>query len=613
MMTKRRAFLTLLLALALTLSLAAPALAFEDSSPPMWEQWGYDSLEDFMQWNNLKTYDDYLGYIEDYVKEWEESEAQEARWQQWRTEYLAAHPEYRKNALSRQAEIYKDWGFDSADEFYEWYGFENKAEYEDWIVDYFLYDVFSAEDQARQIREEKIGLGGPAEGVGLMWQGAYVQFPDAKPEITASRTMIPIRAFMELIGAQVDYLDADKKVTLTLQNGDVLSFAVGSAEVTLTRGETVSSLQMDVAPYIKSDRTYVPVRFFSQILGYDVQWDPQYQTAIILDRAAIVAELNKNFTLINKTMAQGTVDPEKTFKTTSDLNMTLTLMDSIKGDKTAKATGRFDVLSRGYAVDGKGSIDLSSLLKTLVSDPVEYESQGLKAFEKMDYEIIGDLEKGGLYFHSQALNALTEAASPNAWFYMPYDLMDSGLMDMSPSLGDMLYTLWDGGDIHAYKDIKETAAAMAAIFGDSKFTKSGGDHLLTVTTEQMDKILFDLLGYGLYGVEELSFSLRIKSSGAYTLSFKVTTGESYAMAPKMHMSMTLSESATDASMDMELHLQNTMKLKMNVTANTRASSETLRTAPPAGAEIVDFYESMDMGVYAPLLTALQAAALIRAD
>jgi hypothetical protein len=29
---------------------------------------------------------------------------------------------------------------------------------------------------------------------------------------------------------------------------------------------------MDVAPFIQNDRTYVPLRFISEALGYEVKW-----------------------------------------------------------------------------------------------------------------------------------------------------------------------------------------------------------------------------------------------------------------------------------------------------------------------------------------------------
>ena len=41
---------------------------------------------------------------------------------------------------------------------------------------------------------------------------------------------------------------------------------------------------MDVHSYVTpSNRTMVPVRFFSQVLGYDVFWDNGYRMAFLLD------------------------------------------------------------------------------------------------------------------------------------------------------------------------------------------------------------------------------------------------------------------------------------------------------------------------------------------
>ncbi|MNC67051.1 hypothetical protein D3C75_1175130 [compost metagenome] len=37
----------------------------------------------------------------------------------------------------------------------------------------------------------------------------------------------------------------------------------------------------DAAPYVKNHRTFVPLRFFAEEAGMDVQWVKSYQTAIL--------------------------------------------------------------------------------------------------------------------------------------------------------------------------------------------------------------------------------------------------------------------------------------------------------------------------------------------
>ena len=41
---------------------------------------------------------------------------------------------------------------------------------------------------------------------------------------------------------------------------------------------------MDVAPFLQNDRTFVPVRFVSEALGFDVEWDEKNETVTIKDK-----------------------------------------------------------------------------------------------------------------------------------------------------------------------------------------------------------------------------------------------------------------------------------------------------------------------------------------
>lgn len=89
---------------------------------------------------------------------------------------------------------------------------------------------------------------------------------DAAPYVADGRTMVPIRALTETFGAEVNY-DNDAR-TVTIVDGDTT--------IVMTIGETTYTVNgeeqtMDVAPVIGSgDRTYVPVRFVAEALGYKV-------------------------------------------------------------------------------------------------------------------------------------------------------------------------------------------------------------------------------------------------------------------------------------------------------------------------------------------------------
>ena len=92
-----------------------------------------------------------------------------------------------------------------------------------------------------------------------------VNVPDAAPYIANDRTYVPFRALGEAIGAQVEWDQDAQTVTYTL----------GKTTIVMTIGETTYTVNgeektMDVAPEITGDRTYVPVRFVGEALGFKV-------------------------------------------------------------------------------------------------------------------------------------------------------------------------------------------------------------------------------------------------------------------------------------------------------------------------------------------------------
>lgn len=92
-----------------------------------------------------------------------------------------------------------------------------------------------------------------------------VAMEDAAPYVANDRTYVPFRALGEALGAEVEWDNDARTVTYTL----------GKTEVVMTIGETTYTVNgeektMDVAPEITGDRTYVPVRFVGEALGFKV-------------------------------------------------------------------------------------------------------------------------------------------------------------------------------------------------------------------------------------------------------------------------------------------------------------------------------------------------------
>ena len=82
----------------------------------------------------------------------------------------------------------------------------------------------------------------------------------------AWRTMVPVRVLAETLGAEVEYADN----VVTVVDGDTtVEMTIGEAAYTIN-GEAAEA-EMDTVPVIgDGDRTYVPIRFLTNALGYEV-------------------------------------------------------------------------------------------------------------------------------------------------------------------------------------------------------------------------------------------------------------------------------------------------------------------------------------------------------
>lgn len=106
------------------------------------------------------------------------------------------------------------------------------------------------------------------DGVEIVIDGKSVVFKEAKPFIDANdRTQIPIRAAAELLGCQVEWDEASSTVTIT-DGDEIIKMTIGS--LLLQKGEGIT--EMDTAPVIVNDSTYIPVRFAGEALGLEVKW-----------------------------------------------------------------------------------------------------------------------------------------------------------------------------------------------------------------------------------------------------------------------------------------------------------------------------------------------------
>lgn len=97
--------------------------------------------------------------------------------------------------------------------------------------------------------------------------GTQTKFIDSVPVIKNNRTYVPMRALAEAFGAQVDWNNNTRQVTV-LSGSSVVVMTVGQRAYTVNGAVRT----MDAEPYIDAatGRTMVPVRFAAESLGYNV-------------------------------------------------------------------------------------------------------------------------------------------------------------------------------------------------------------------------------------------------------------------------------------------------------------------------------------------------------
>lgn len=102
----------------------------------------------------------------------------------------------------------------------------------------------------------------------------------AAPYISNDRTMVPVRAVAESFNCNVGWDGVTRKVTITSTDKEINLFI--DSTTAYVNGQEVT---LDVAPQITNDITFVPVRFVTENMGYNVAYIPEVKSVLVYDQA----------------------------------------------------------------------------------------------------------------------------------------------------------------------------------------------------------------------------------------------------------------------------------------------------------------------------------------
>lgn len=539
-------------------------------------------------------------------------------------------------ALDTTPPMYKQFGYDSAEEYMEQESYYGVFDYDtlsdhyrqhlDAIhkdpqiaVDYWGYDDLEGlsfgwdgdleecyRDTARAMTEgEEYEL---RCQLSVQLNGAYVHFADAQPEKVNGRVMVPFRAIAEVLGAEVDY---NAGAITAKKNGQTLAFSLGGKQLTITddsTGKVIKTTAVDSAPYKKGGRTYVPVRFFAEAFGLTVQWDQDMQTAVLYDRAALVSDIDSKFTVLNKWIkAQPSTENAKTLRTVATIGAAYTAFDTIDGNKDYKVDVKAEFLANGQAIEATVTVDLRVLASYFLgdsqADDVLTAAQAAllrSALSNVKLELLCSADSGDLYLKCPAVakilamdetgDANLKALSNGAWLHINWADSTFGALfsenlkilknNTFTSVGERIVasnesnvTAYELGWADFYRNIKNDVNHPNDLLGDEQFTASGSRY-----TAKLDKQNDD------YGKT---------MTGSYTLntadgSFSGTLESRSDSWNTTKTVLTFSGTPQNCKFSATYHTKNTGILSLDITLTTTESSVEPKNAPPAGDKIVEW-------------------------
>lgn len=574
---KHKRLLTAALAASLAVSSLPAALAL-DTAPPMYQQFGYDSVEAYTSsydwWFDKFSYDQASDCYRRHLDE------------------IHSDPSVALRFHDAEQSDLEEW-LDSG------YWDDREAFYRSTALDMTLQDDMYAV---------------PALSVQL--SGKTLTFPDVQPFFENGRTMVPFRTVAEALGAEVGYDSGTVSASL---DGTVCRFAIGGDTLTVSdrvTGKVLNTVPLDASPIEKDGRTCVPVRFLAESLGLTVEWDDGAQCAVLYDRDALLESIDSGFTTANRWLAAvPRLQNADAVRMGLTAKLDCTAFDTISGDKKYSASGTMTLISDGKSASLSASADLSALAGLLSSDLISSAdgptsqlfsasmlSYYKSALRNTAFDLIYNADTDTLYVRSPLLFSALASSSgtdkkADGWYYEEHFSEKTALGDLltlyrnadTPNTcGAALlasaeaYAEEYGGWSGFYSSLEDKQQSLSAVLGDAVFTRSGD----RCTAQPSVKSLLGGEEDDMVGVSG-SYTLNTATgaaSGDLTLDIK---GSLFPVANRTRL--TFDFSGTSGRMTLSNHLRNQGTLTFDLSLSLAPSSAPV-SAPPKNAVLTPLDE-----------------------
>ena len=438
-------------------------------------------------------------------------------------------------------------------------------------------------------------------GITVQVNGQEVTFPDAEPESKNGRTFIPVRAAFEALGAEVTWDQADKSVT-AVKGDTTVVMTLDSTKAEVTKDGQEQELTMDVAPYSKGGRTYVPVRFAAEAFSCAVGWDGDEHTVMIVDVETLLGDATFD-NLDGWVRADLEREVPNPAKTTGQMALEMTLPDGQGKTQTYPLSATFSGISTDTKAELQMEMDFAELFALFAegSELSAADKAELKKLSQAAVETRMDLESGKIYFTIDCpllLAMIGEGLGDgNVWYLMDLaKLSEAGgfdyqayLQGMEEMLGEyagfrelmvsMLSDLELTSAAYDYEMLQTSAEALCALLSDQAMAKSVSNYTVNWTLGDNSSVLGQI-------------KMTYQTSGDRLVGVKMEMTIDDGM-DGMTLQMNVREDGTNTTMNMDMDLGGDLKLSFDLSAKTVQANAQPAVEPPAGAQIVDIVDVLD--------------------
>ena len=180
---------------------------------------------------------------------------------------------------------------------------------------------------------------------------------ETEPQIIEGRTMVPVRAIVEGVGATVDW-NADTKTVTGKKGSDIVIMNVGEKAMTVN-GKKVD---MDGEAMIIDSRAFAPARYVAEAFGYDVSWNGETKEVLIKDKVESPAALT--------TAKEITTKEEATETTTAKTETTTKAAETTTVQTTVETTTETTTMSVADIINSSPVQGVGKSLYQLVKNDI---------------------------------------------------------------------------------------------------------------------------------------------------------------------------------------------------------------------------------------------------